>query len=251
MPDVKKEKIEKKLIEKKIDLLLLKGNYIMRNILLSDCDGVLLNWEDSFEEWMFFKHKINRISFTEFDHYGFSIANSFGISQEDARTFIDEFNASDHMLNLPPIRDSVKYVRKLYEEHGIVLHVITTFGTSILGREFRRQNLENVFNGAVKRVVCLNHSDSKEEALKPYSHRGLSFVEDRKSNVDLAMGLNIQGILMQHDYNLDYEGQGIRVKTWQDIYEYLTENIIPDTQVRYEHMRLINADEYNSKFGDN
>lgn len=209
----------------------------MRNILLSDVDGVLLNWEDSFEEWMYFRHKISRTTYTEFDHRGFDIAKSFGINTDEAYEFIKEFNTSDEMTRIPPLRDAVKYVRKLYEEHGIVLHCITNFGVDAAAQKKRDRNLYDVFNGAIRGVIYLPHSASKEEALKLYSGRGLTFVEDRMDNVDLAESLDIRGILMQHDYNKDYAGLGIRTADWKGIYHYLMDSEKPDAQFRFEQKR--------------
>lgn len=200
----------------------------MRNVILSDCDGVLLNWEDSFEDWMSFEKGITRKSWSEFDHYGFAIGKSFGIGDEQAGELIDEFNRSPWMLSLPPVRDAVKFVRKLHEEQGFALHVITSFGDDQNAIAMRMENLEQVFGyGVVQRFVPLVHNVSKEDTLRPYGGRGMIFVEDRKSNVDLAIRLGIEGVLMQHDYNIDYDGAGTRVKNWEEIYKMLVHDEVP------------------------
>lgn len=204
----------------------------MRNVILTDVDGCMLNWEDTFETWMRFNKGIKRISYHEFDHYGFSISNSFGVTPEEAIRFIEEFNTSEWMRSLPPVRDAVKYVRKLHEEHGYVFHVITSFGTDVQAQKWRLQNLQTLFGmTAIQRFVPLSHNVSKEETLAPYGGQGLLFVEDRKFNVDLALSLNIEGVLMHHEYNADYEGAGTRVVNWKEIYHYIVDNEDPSYYV--------------------
>jgi FMN phosphatase YigB (HAD superfamily) len=212
----------------------------MRNVILSDVDGCLLNWEDAFETWMLLHKGIHRISYTEFDHYGVSIAKSFNVTPQEADVLIGEFNTSDHIAHLAPLRDAVKYVRKLYEEHGYVFHVITSFGTDKRAIQLRQDNLDMVFGkGVVQRLVALDHNISKEEALSHYSDKGMVFIEDRKSNADLAIELGIEGILIEHAYNVDYTGDATRVYDWKEIYNYIAFGDVPFYHRQKEYAKTV------------
>ena len=212
----------------------------MRNVILSDVDGCLLNWEDAFETWMLLHKGIHRISYTEFDHYGVSIAKSFNVTPQEADVLIGEFNTSDHIAYLAPLRDAVKYVRKLYEEHGYVFHVITSFGTDKRAIQLRQDTLDMVFGkGVVQRLVALDHNISKEEALSHYSDKGMVFIEDRKSNADLAIELGIEGILIEHAYNVDYTGDATRVYDWKEIYNYIAFGDVPFYHRQKEYTKTV------------
>ncbi len=95
----------------------------MRNdyekIILTDVDGVLLNWGYAFKVWMAERgHHIKE------DVY--NVAQMFDIERADSKKLVRHFNESAHIGFLPPLRDAIHYVRKLHEEHGYVFHAITS-----------------------------------------------------------------------------------------------------------------------------
>lgn len=203
----------------------------MRNVILTDCDGVLLNWEDAFLQWMVRNgHELQNTR--EFDNHGINIAKAFGVPDAHVGRYIQTFNESAEISELPPLRDAIKYVRKLHEEHGYVLHAITSFSTgSPAADRLRRKNLKNLFGTAIGRLVCLPIRGDKADSLRPYGGQGIIFVEDRIQNADLAISLGIEGVLMEHDYNYHYNGAATRVKNWREIYEYVVEGVEPSLHV--------------------
>ena len=94
----------------------------MEKVIVTDCDGVLLNWEYAFDIWM-----------NEKDHYKvegsdleYNIGKRYGISTEKGKEYIKFFNESAAIGFLPALRDAVHYVKLLHEKHGYVFDVVTS-----------------------------------------------------------------------------------------------------------------------------
>ena len=89
----------------------------MSNVILTDCDGVLVDWEAKFTEWMVRQGYgvINDKAYNVGERFG---KNRYGLSKEVSRELIKYFNESAAIETLRPFRDAIKYVRKLHEEHG-------------------------------------------------------------------------------------------------------------------------------------
>ena len=85
-------------------------------VILTDCDGVLLDWEYSFSNYMKDHGHIKKVD----DVYDLAIA--YDIPKADMKAFVRMFNESSNIGSLTPFRDAIKYVRKLHEEHGFVFH---------------------------------------------------------------------------------------------------------------------------------
>ena len=93
---------------------------IKDKIILTDCDGVLLDWEFHFYRWLEKTEGLHRLS----DDY--NVAKAIGVAQKTGARYVNLFNRSEEMKKLSPLRDAIKYVRKLHEEHGYIFHVITS-----------------------------------------------------------------------------------------------------------------------------
>jgi FMN phosphatase YigB (HAD superfamily) len=91
-------------------------------VILTDCDGVLLEWVHSFKLWMSEQGFIMR------DKPGTSyyLEEDYGINRHEGKKLIRQFNESAAIGFLSPYLDSIRYVKKLHEEHGYVFHVITS-----------------------------------------------------------------------------------------------------------------------------
>ena len=88
-------------------------------IILVDCDGVLVDWLYSFAMWME-QHGYKQLANPD---ECYDIHTTYGISREKAKELVRYFNQSATMCCLPPLRDSVKYVKKIHEELGYVFHI--------------------------------------------------------------------------------------------------------------------------------
>lgn len=197
----------------------------MSNVILTDCDGVLVDWEAKFTEWMVRQGYgvINDKAYNVGERFG---KNRYGLSKEVSRELIKYFNESAAIETLRPFRDAIKYVRKLHEEHGYVFHVITSLSTDTDAGRLRRRNLELLFGPTVfEKIVCLDCGADKDEALANYKNSGSFWIEDKPENADVGSGLGLNSILLEHSHNMSYNGPAKLLKTWKDIYSYITGEI--------------------------
>lgn len=197
----------------------------MSNVILTDCDGVLVDWEAKFTEWMVRQGYgvINDKAYNVGERFG---KNRYGLSKEVSRELIKYFNESAAIETLRPFRDAIKYVRKLHEEHGYVFHVITSLSTDTDAGRLRRRNLELLFGPTVfEKIVCLECGADKDEALANYKNSGSFWIEDKPENADVGSGLGLNSILLEHSHNMSYNGPAKLLKTWKDIYSYITGEI--------------------------
>lgn len=187
----------------------------MEKVILSDVDGCMLWWKRAFEEWMA-SHGYEKRAGED----AYEIEELYGLTKREADNMVNFFNESVHMGQLPPLRDAIKYIRKLHEEHGFVFHCITAVGTHRLIHNLRQENLNRVFGSSVvERLVCTKSSKEKEPILREYEGSGLLWVEDKVSNAIMGSRLGLKSIVINQDYNLSHETPGCtRVNTWKEIY---------------------------------
>ena len=188
------------------------------HIILADVDGCMLWWKRAFDAWMH-KHGYKRVHEEEV----YDIGESYGLNSKKADTLAVLFNESVYMGHLPPLRDAIKYVRKLHENHGYVFHCITAVGTHPLVHEQRKANLHRVFGpSVVERLVCTERSKDKKPILAEYQDSGLYWIEDKVTNAQMGAELGLKAILMNHAYNATHTGDFIRVNSWREIYDIIT-----------------------------
>lgn len=183
-------------------------------LILVDCDGVLLDWKYAFYKYM------NENGYTVIEEGVYDVAQTFGVTNEDSKRLVRQFNESARIGFLPGLRDAIKYVKKLHSE-GYVFHCITSLSTDYYAGKLREQNLERLFGKDVfERVVCLDCGADKDDGLLPYKESGCIWVEDKPSNAELGLELGLRSILIEHDFNKDYENNNlVIVKNWKEIYE--------------------------------
>tara|TARA_R110001632_G_scaffold108573_1_gene218518 strand:- start:41 stop:616 length:576 start_codon:yes stop_codon:yes gene_type:complete len=187
--------------------------------ILTDVDGVLLNWEYAFNVWMKshgYEEDLSLVS-SEYD-----MGTRYGISDKKKRKLIKMFNESAAIGFLPPLRDAIHYVRKLHEEHGYVFHVITSLSLDRNAQILREQNLKKLFGDTVfeKFVFCDTGAD-KDEALAPYIDSFDVWIEDKIENAELGIDYNLDSILIEHGHNMHYDGVPL-MRNWKEVYEYVT-----------------------------
>ena len=186
----------------------------MKNVILTDADGVLLNWEYAFECWMEAKgyHPVTR------DIY--DIQSRYNLDKKEKELLVRAFNESAAIGFLPPLRDAIHYVRKLHEEHGYVFRVITSLSLDKHAGHLRRKNLFKLFGTAIEEVICLDTGADKDETLAPYKDSGMIWVEDKVENADLGASLGLQTYLVEHKHNMSHNNDDVTiVKNWKEIYE--------------------------------
>ena len=163
---------------------------------------------------------MNENGYTVIEEGQYDVAQTFGIPKEQSRQLVRQFNESARIGFLPGLRDAIKYVKKLHSE-GYVFHCITSLSTDYYAGKLREQNLERLFGKDVfERVVCLDCGADKDDGLLPYKDSGCIWVEDKPSNAECGLDMGLRSILIEHDFNKDYENNNlVKVKNWKEIYE--------------------------------
>lgn len=191
----------------------------MKNkIILTDADGVLLDWEYSFDVWMQ-QHGFNKV---EGGNLKYNIGTRYGIDSEQGRRLIKIFNESAHMGFLPPLRDAMFYVKRLHEEHGYVFHCITSLTKDENAQELRRMNLKKLFGEtAFEKFIFLDTGADKDEALEPYRNTNYFWIEDKIINAQVGYNLGLKSLLMEHGHNMDAATPFPKVKNWREVYDII------------------------------
>lgn len=194
----------------------------MDKILLTDCDGVLLDWETKFRAFA----KRLGYQLRDIAVNAYSTSEQYDISQAEGSALIAKFNASSDFESLTPFKDSVEYITQLKNENWKIV-VITTAGVHHWTYGLRKSNLDQVFGqDAVDELHILPLHGDKGLKLVDHSNSNLHWIEDKPSNAELGFKYGLRPLLMTNNHNLSYTGSVIRVNTWNEIY-----NIINDTTI--------------------
>lgn len=196
----------------------------MKNkVILTDVDGVLLDWEYSFDIWMEgqgFTPTVEdyKLIYNLSDRYP-------DIPKDSLNVMVKLFNESASIGFLPPLRDAVHYVKMLHERKGYIFHAITSLSKNRYAQQLRTRNLQKLFGETIfDRFVYLDTGADKDEVLKEYEGTGYIWIEDKTKNAVVGNELGLDSRIMEHGYNMvDVEGHSEipRVKNWKEVYEML------------------------------
>jgi hypothetical protein len=185
-------------------------------VILTDCDGVVLDWQHSWRGWM------HRQGYKIVDDSVYDVADQYGLERPYAKRLVRLFNESAWIRKIPPLRDSMKYIKKLHEEHGYVFHAITSLSNDQYAQYLRCKNLGELFGKtAFERYVYLDTGADKDEILKEYEGTGCYWIEDKIENATVGKNLGLNSHLIAHDFNTGDHGIP-RVKNWKELYEIIT-----------------------------
>lgn len=190
----------------------------MQKKILTDVDGVLLNWEYAFHVWMESKgHAPTVVDPGLF----WNMAKQYNITDERAMAHVREFNHSAAMGFIPPLRDAHEYVRKLHKEHNYIFHAVTSFTNEEFSVKLRQMNLDKVFSpGVFEHVECLPIGSPKRDYLSQFEGTGYYWLEDSIDNAVDGLELGLKPIIMEHGYTMHFSHPEIPVvKDWKEIYD--------------------------------
>lgn len=191
--------------------------YMMDKVILTDCDGVLLNWEYAFNTWM----KRHGYKMTEDGETAYDMGDRYGIGNDEKKRLVKFFNESSAIGFLPPLRDAMYYVDLLHRKHGYVFHMITSLSLEPSAQQLRIENTKKLFGEtAFEKFIFCDTGADKDEVLEPYRDSGYLWVEDKIENAELGDRLGLQSIIMEHGHNMHYDKLP-RVKGWSEIYDSL------------------------------
>ena len=185
--------------------------------ILTDVDGVLLDWESAFTAWM------GERGYTPVNPEVYKQSVRYNIEQEFADSLVQTFNESAWMGYLKPLRDSVNVLDQFSASHWH-FECITSLSTDHWAGELRRTNLNRWFSNTVRRVRCIATGADKDDILKEYEP-GHWWIEDKPENCEAGLRAGHKPILIDHPFNQEYNNPDvIRVKDWQEIYNIITKS---------------------------
>ena len=192
---------------------------ISDRIILTDVDGVLLEWEYHFTKWMVTRgHKLKENFKSEYD-----MQKRFADHNVDIKTKIREFNKSAWMGTQPPMPESQTWIKLLHAE-GWTFIPITSQTSDKPAQELRKRRLGELFGKQVfSNYHILGTGADKDSALAEFHNTGLYWIEDKPKNalVGLNYGLNV--LLYDRPYNQDFSHPEItRVNNWEEIHKIVS-----------------------------
>ena len=191
---------------------------LYENVIVTDYDGCVAYWEHGFHMWMIANgYKIAARG-------SYDIEDMYNISVEKASMLTQAFNESAALKKLPPVKDSIKYIRKLHEEHGYVFHCISAIPNTQDMYEARMENIHNLFGKtAFERLILCGSSTNKKEILKEYNDTNCFWIEDLTKNAEYGLDYDMRCILMNHHYNENDapDSRIKRVNNWKEIYSLI------------------------------
>jgi FMN phosphatase YigB (HAD superfamily) len=176
------------------------------NIILTDADGVLLDWENHFHAYMHSQGHERAYDVERASSY-WKEREYPGLSRVEARKAVYHYNTSAWMLGLPAYKDARSGVATLVEA-GYKFVAITAMGLDPYAKQAREINLERMFGYDVFEDVIVTDMydpDSKRPWLEKYHQPGRIWIEDKPSNAEMGAEMGLRTFLMLHPHNEDYQ----------------------------------------------
>ena len=183
--------------------------------IITDCDGVLLDWAFAFDVWM---REQGYFRLPNTDHF-FNQSQRYGIDEQEALSKVHEFNQTGALGYIPAFKDSVEYVTRLARE-GWRFDVVTMIGKDKYAHRLRKINLQHLFGDVFDEIYCAGdfRKPKKEILQSKYSGTNYMWIEDRIDYAKDGQEVGLKTYLMDWPYNR--EGwTGPRVKNWKEIYD--------------------------------
>ena len=195
-------------------------NMRKNKIILTDCDGVILDWEEGFSVWME-HHGHEKV---EGYQYMYEIGARYGMSYEAGSKLVKQFNESAAIGFLPVLRDAMYWVKRLHEQHGYTFICITSLSLDENAYKLREMNLQKMFGKtAFSKLVCLDTGADKDEALSKYAGSNCYWLEDKPENATAGLQFGLRPILMEHGHNMNADVDYPIVKNWLEVYKQITQ----------------------------
>ena len=188
-------------------------------IILTDVDGVLLEWENHFTKWMTSKgYQLQPNMQSEYNMHV-----RFGEEPDTVKNRIREFNCSAWMGTQEPMRGSVQWVKLLHAE-GWTFVPITSQTSDLPAQALRKRRLTELFGPDVfSNYFILETGADKDSVLEEFRDTGLYWVEDKWANALAGLKYGLKSILIDHNYNREFSHPDIvRVNTWKQVHQIVS-----------------------------
>jgi|SRR6185437_9508186 len=204
--------------------------------IITDVDGVLLDWFNGFEKW------ITEVKGVKPTHDAtpsmYKLTDKYPFTSKEIVKLIEEFNSSPYFGELKPIDGSVEFLKKLLEDN--TKEVAWLSAGSVAGQEelcfdMRANNLKECFGTDITGTLLVMDTpkDAYLEKYKEEMGDSLVFIEDSLSHAETAIKLGIRTILLGTTYNNTKNKSKLlyRAESWENIY-----NIIDKIEKEIEYM---------------
>ena len=185
--------------------------------ILTDIDGVVLDWETAFHTWMDHKEHGSVVNQNLYD-----VGHTYGIARTEAKARVETFNSSAAIGFLPPLRDSQWWIRRLHEQHGYNFVAVTSLSDDPHAQELRIKNLRKLYGNAFTDFHILGCGEDKDLVLEELSREywNCFWIEDKPENYDVGERFGFRSILMEHGHNMlwGYDTKAEVAKNWEDVY---------------------------------
>lgn len=137
----------------------------MNQPVIFDCDGVLLDWETGFRNWVL-RHRPTTVFTSEYPT-DWDLSHWIGCSPDESMTLIRAFNRSAFFGSLSAMPGAARMLYEL-ERQRHPLFVVTSCSSDDLTVARRKRNLEIIFSTPIERIICLDLGVSKLETLRAF-----------------------------------------------------------------------------------
>lgn len=138
----------------------------MTKPVIFDCDGVLLDWETCFREWV--EKNYPNGQFNSEYPLDWDLSKWIGCTQEQAFGLIRSFNQTSHFGALDPMPEAARLLYEI-DRKGHPIYVVTSCSNDPAVLRRREQNLSRVFSIDIRRTICLDLGVSKLETLRAFN----------------------------------------------------------------------------------
>ena len=186
-------------------------------LILTDCDGILLEWRSHFDRWM-----------EDNKGYKNTPANTWDLEVHypqlghEIRNYVKEFNNSSWIIDLDPIEQAQEAISTL-ELLGYKLVVVSALSSCPYSARLREINLTSIFGEDVfEDIICVESYSSKKEILHRYNNTGLYWIEDNWVNAITGADEGLNPIVYDYSYNRNKHDDRIKhAKDWGEILDII------------------------------
>lgn len=199
------------------------------NLVILDCDDVLLNYIDGFGKFVKEHYGIEPVGKpTEYDLAGWINAEPVQI-----REMMKHFNERSYQFGLLEAIDeyAVERVNALIQKYKnkVKFMIVTKCGSAGHGEVLRKVNVINVFGDVFDDIIILEHFESKKGTFNKLkrTYNIITVVDDYIGNIDVANEIGISTLVMKRDHNCRFieKNKYDFVDNWDEAYNILDKRI--------------------------
>ena len=194
--------------------------------IITDVDGVLLDWFSAFETWIVEVKGIKPLHGNTPSTY--RLTDKYPLTSEELVEHIAEFNTSNAFGELKAIDGAVEYLGLLFQDNSKDISWLSS--GSVEGHEeecfdMRSKNLKDCFGKDIPGTLLVMKT-SKEGYLKEYKEEfgeDLIFIEDSLEHAEVAIKSGIKTILLGYSYNGTNKSSKLlyKAKNWKEVYSQI------------------------------